>query len=368
MILFKQSADLATWLEKQRMAGRNIGFVPTLGALHEGHISLIAISKKSTSLTVCSIFVNPTQFNDPRDFQQYPITLEKDIPMLEKAGVDVLFLPAVAEMYPNGTGGLETYDLGPLETLLEGKYRPGHFQGVCQVMRRLLEKVRPDHLFMGSKDYQQCMVVQRLLTIMGFPTTLHRCPIIREADGLAMSSRNLRLTPTQRTNATAIYRALTAIKNGFPAQPIPTLIANATRILEAAEFRVDYVSIADAQTLEPLGDLTTPAASAITTTSPSSSATTSPPTTATATNTTSPPSSAATSPAASATTGPSSSARTAPALSAPPANTPSSPRPTTYSSEAATDVPPPPDGAVALIAAFQGDVRLIDNRVLSEPS
>ena len=283
MILFKRAADLAVWLEKQRSSGKRIGFVPTMGALHDGHISLITISKRSTDWKVCSIFVNPTQFNDPADFTKYPITLEKDIPMLEQAGVDVLFLPAVGEMYPDGTRGLETYDLGPLETLLEGKYRPGHFQGVAQVMRRLLEKVRPDDLFMGSKDYQQCMVVQRLLGIMGLPAKLHRCPIIREADGLAMSSRNVRLSPEQRANATAIFRALTAIKTGFSAQPFPTLIDNANHILEAAGFRIDYVSIADAQTLEAVPG-------------------------------------------------------------------------------------PSPNGTVALIAAFQGDVRLIDNMVLAEPS
>jgi len=280
MIIYKKAADLAALLEKQRSNGRSVGFVPTMGALHEGHISLIAISKTDSNLTVCSVFVNPTQFNDPADFKKYPITLEKDIPMLEKAGVDVLFLPEVAEMYPDGTKGLETYDLGPLESLLEGKFRPGHFQGVCQVMRRLLEMVRPDQLFMGSKDYQQCMVVQRLLSLIGLPTVLHRCPIIREADGLAMSSRNLRLNAGQRANATAIYRALSGIKAGFGAEPVPVLVENAIRILEAADFRVDYVSIADATTLEPLPG-------------------------------------------------------------------------------------PSPSGAVALIAAFQGDVRLIDNMVLS---
>lgn len=279
MIIYKKAADLAAGLEKQRQTGQKIGFVPTMGALHEGHISLIAISKNSTALTVCSIFVNPTQFNDPADFKKYPITLEKDIPMLEKAGVDILFLPEVAGMYPDGMKGLETYDLGLLETLLEGKFRPGHFQGVCQVMRRLLEMVRPDHLFMGSKDYQQCMVVQRLITLIGLPTLLHRCPIIREADGLAMSSRNQRLDAGQRANARAIYRALSGIKAGFGVQPVPILVENAIRILEAAGFRVDYVSIADATTLEPLPG-------------------------------------------------------------------------------------PSPSGAVALIAAFQGDVRLIDNMTL----
>jgi pantoate--beta-alanine ligase len=257
MIIFKRAADLTGYLEKQRAAGQSIGFVPTLGALHQGHISLITISKKTTSLTVCSIFVNPTQFNDPKDFQKYPVTIEKDIALLEKAGTDVLFLPEVGELYPGGTVGLERYDLGPLETTLEGEFRPGHFQGVCQVMQRLLNIVRPHDLFMGSKDYQQCMVVQRLLQIMALPTTLHRCPILREPDGLAMSSRNVRLDPDQRTRATAIYQALqaihdawaAAIRRGGQVPPIKPLIAKATVILEAAGFRIDYIAIADADTL-----------------------------------------------------------------------------------------------------------------------
>src|ERR1700737_4918300 len=162
MILFKRAGDLTRWLKEQHSRGKSIGFVPTLGALHPGHISLIDISKKSTGITVCSIFINPTQFNDPKDFEKYPITIEKDIYLLEKAGTDALFLPEVDDVYPGGTKELEKYELGGLETLLEGKYRPGHFQGVCQVMRRLLDLVAPDDLFMGQKDYQQCMVVRRL--------------------------------------------------------------------------------------------------------------------------------------------------------------------------------------------------------------
>jgi pantoate--beta-alanine ligase len=253
MILFKRAGDLTRWLDQQRNSGKSIGFVPTLGALHAGHISLIAISKKSAGVTVCSIFVNPTQFNDPRDFQKYPITLEKDIALLEQSGTDVLFLPETDEVYPDGTSGLERYDLGHIETLLEGRYRPGHFQGVCQVMRRLLDVVRPDDLFMGQKDYQQCMVVERLLELRGMPTRLHRCPILREPDGLAMSSRNIRLTPEQRQKATAIYKALQSIREGWVgAEPVSALITAATRSLETAGFRVDYVSIADATTLEPL--------------------------------------------------------------------------------------------------------------------
>ena len=247
MILFKRAADLTGWLEQQRASGKSIGFVPTMGALHEGHISLITISKEVTALTICSIFINPTQFNDPKDFQKYPVTLEKDIALLERGGVDILFLPDASQLYPAGITGLETYELGELETILEGKYRPGHFQGVCQVMRRLLDLVQPDHLFMGQKDYQQCMVVQRLLTLRQMNTTLHRCPIVREADGLAMSSRNLRLTPEQRTKATAIYRALNALTRNAP-------IHQAEEILKQADFQIDYISIAHADTLEPVTD------------------------------------------------------------------------------------------------------------------
>lgn len=272
MIIFKHAADLSAYLERQRAAGNRIGFVPTMGALHEGHISLISISKgnENENLTVCSIFINPTQFNDPADFQKYPVSIEKDIAMLEKAGTDVLFLPEVSEMYPGGTTGLEHYDLGALETVLEGKYRPGHFQGVCQVMQRLLSAVRPDDLYMGAKDYQQCQVVYRLTQLMGLDIGLLACPIVREPDGLAKSSRNVRLDPDQRSRATAIYKALNTIKAGWPAlightaagepKPIPPadwsaavdkLTSKATGILESAGFRVDYVAIADERTLQP---------------------------------------------------------------------------------------------------------------------
>ena len=253
MILFKRAGDLTGWLERQRGSGKSIGFVPTLGALHAGHISLIAISKKSTDVSVCSIFVNPTQFNDPKDFQKYPITLEKDIAFLERAGADVLFLPEVEELYPNGTTGLETYDLGKLETILEGKYRPGHFQGVCQVMRRLLDLVHPDHLFMGQKDYQQCMVVQRLLALRGMDIQLHPCPIVRETDGLAMSSRNMRLTPEQRQKATAIYKALLLLKKEWTSSA-STRTQQAEEMLKQADFQIDYIAIAHADTLEPVTD------------------------------------------------------------------------------------------------------------------
>lgn len=250
MILFRNGHQLAGYLEQEKKKGKMIGFVPTMGALHHGHLSLVESAKQHTDITVCSIFVNPTQFNDPTDFQKYPITIEYDIFLLEKAQTDVLFLPQEADLYPNGVAQLESYDLGYLETILEGKSRPGHFQGVCQVMERLLTLVRPDDLFMGQKDYQQCMVVKKLLTIMKMPVRFHACPIQREADGLAMSSRNMRLNETQRKNASAIFTALYFIKSHIGTMPLNQIKAQAWNILLENSFRIDYIEIVDAITLE----------------------------------------------------------------------------------------------------------------------
>jgi pantoate--beta-alanine ligase len=228
---------------------RITGFIPTMGALHEGHLALVKEAQKHTDITVCSIFVNPTQFNDPKDYQKYPNTLDKDIYKLEAAGTNILFLPAVEEMYPGGIRELEQYDLGFLETILEGQYRPGHFQGVCQVMSRLLNMVKPGQLFMGQKDYQQCMVVKWLLEHLRLDTLLIPCPTIREADGLAMSSRNVRLPETDRQKATVIYKALNHIRQHMKPGSLQPLLAEARDLLEQQGFRIDYVSIADANSL-----------------------------------------------------------------------------------------------------------------------
>jgi pantoate--beta-alanine ligase len=252
MIIFKYGPLLADYIQQQKDAAKQIGFVPTMGALHDGHIALIDRSKKDTAVTVCSIFVNPTQFNNPGDYQKYPNTIEQDIARLEAAGCDALFLPSITEMYPQGTAGLEQYDLGYLETLLEGKYRPGHFQGVCQVMFRLLTMVQPHKLFMGQKDYQQCMVVSRLLQLMQSPAELITCPTLREADGLAMSSRNLRLPPEDRQKAATIYKCLTLIKQECnKSMAWPVIKEKVTQLLTDAGFRIDYVELADANTLQP---------------------------------------------------------------------------------------------------------------------
>jgi pantoate--beta-alanine ligase len=257
MLLFKRGDELAGYLRGQRSKGVTIGFVPSMGALHNGHLSLIGQSRSTVLLTVCSIFVNPTQFNDPRDFRKYPVTIEEDLYLLEKARVNAVYLPEVDEIYPGGMEGLERYELGNLETILEGKYRPGHFQGVCQAVKRLLDKVIPDRLFMGQKDYQQCLVVGRLLELLGSATVLYTCPIIREPDGLAMSSRNLRLSDEQRKKAPAIHRSLSWLKENRQGKKgeLPSLqdIDHARKMLTAEGFRIDYLEVADANGLGPLG-------------------------------------------------------------------------------------------------------------------
>ena len=250
MIIFKKPFALHAFLEEKK-AKHQVGFVPTMGALHDGHLSLVHAAKKGTDLVVASIFVNPTQFNDPTDFEKYPITLDKDIAMLEGAGTDVLFLPSVKDIYTNGTTNLDHYDLGFLETVLEGKFRPGHFQGVCQVVHRLLEIVLPHHLYLGQKDYQQCMVIKKLLELIGLDKKMKIiiCPTLREDNGLAMSSRNTRLNNEERKIASAIFTSLLFIKSNINTIELVQLKKMATSSLIESGFKVDYVEIADANTL-----------------------------------------------------------------------------------------------------------------------
>lgn len=254
MILFKTAIDLWNYLDKQRKEGKKYGFVPTMGALHDGHISLINNSKLVNELTVCSIFINPTQFNDPKDYEKYPVTIEKDILLLEAAGCDILFLPSVIEMYPGGTKTSTYYELGYLETILEGKYRPGHFQGVCTIVHRLLDMVKPDNLYLGQKDYQQCMVIKKLIEITGMKdrVQLHISPTLRETTGLAMSSRNMRLNENEKMGATAIYKELSIIKQQLKKGDVLLLKKQAATNLSKKGFRVDYVEIADAGNLSPV--------------------------------------------------------------------------------------------------------------------
>ncbi len=250
MIIFKHISDIKKHLVALERRGKTVGFAPTMGALHQGHISLIGKAAETCEVVVSSIFVNPTQFNDPADFNKYPITIEQDINMLERGGCDLLLLPSVSEMYPNGLQQTMQYDLGYLETILDGAYRPGHFQGVCMVVEKLLTIVEPDKLFLGQKDYQQCMVIKKLLELMHSNTGIVICPTQRETDGLAMSSRNLRLTPAARQSAPLIFQTLSSISSTIKPGDIGRLKKQAEETLTLGGFKVDYVEICAA------GDLT----------------------------------------------------------------------------------------------------------------
>ena len=256
MIIYKKVIDISLFLENCRKLNAQIGFVPTMGALHNGHISLLEMSKKQNQLTVCSIFVNPTQFNDKADFEKYPTTIEADIAALESVGCDVLFLPSVEEIYPD-KNSLAHYSLGSLETVLEGKYRPGHFQGVCQVVDRLLSIIRPSTIYLGQKDYQQCMVLQKLIQLKNYNTQLIVCPTLRENSGLAMSSRNMRLSDSGKVAAIAIYNSLLFIKENIARLPLIDLKNQVeTALLQQGFSAVDYVEICDAASLETITDYT----------------------------------------------------------------------------------------------------------------
>ncbi len=245
MIIFTQAQPLTAHLLSERMAGKSLGFVPTMGALHEGHMSLINLCKLHNSLTICSIYVNPTQFNQPEDFQKYPKTTESDIAMLEREGCDILFLPDTQEIYPDGPPKGSPYDLGHLDEVLEGQHRPGHFQGVCMVVHRLLTLVPADVLYLGRKDYQQCRVLIRMIDMLHLPTRVITAPTIRQSDGLALSSRNARLRPEAREKATAIYRCLLALKSSLEAGPTQPWLENATATLTEAGLIPEYVAITD---------------------------------------------------------------------------------------------------------------------------
>lgn len=259
MILFKKAVELRKWLENQQSGNKKIGFVPTMGALHAGHISLIQSSKKENSVTVSSIFVNPTQFNDPKDFEKYPVTIEKDILLLEKAGCDILFLPSVKEIYPNGLKEKEHYDLGYVETVFDGKFRPGHFQGVCMVVQRLLEIVLPNRLYLGQKDYQQCMVITKLVELIGLNHRIEIiiCPTLREANGLAMSSRNMRLSKEEREIAGAIYCSMNTIKENLTKKDLHILKQEAQKMITSAGLKPDYIEIVNAKDLSSINELST---------------------------------------------------------------------------------------------------------------
>ena len=252
MIIYKTSLSVTEFLVKQKESGKSIGFVPTMGALHKGHISLIENALEQNDITVCSIFINPTQFNNKEDYKLYPVSIEKDLELLIQAGCSILFLPNESEIY-NMTYSPVHYPLGRLEQLLEGHYRPGHFQGVCQVVDQLLKIIPANNLYLGQKDYQQCMVIKKLVKIIrkADKINIHIAPTIREANGLALSSRNLRLSEKEREVALNLYKELIFIKNNLNKTSVSELKNLAVKRLQKAGFNVDYVEVANSESLEP---------------------------------------------------------------------------------------------------------------------
>ena len=252
MLVFKKIADLQHWLNTERRAGKTVGFAPTMGALHEGHLSLVHAAKQAGGLAVVSIFVNPTQFNDPKDLEKYPRMPEADATLLMGAGCDALFMPPVEEVYPPGQDLRVQLDFRQLDQVMEGVFRPGHFAGMATVVKRLLDIVAPQRLYMGQKDFQQLSIVRDMLTQLGSPIQLVMCPTTREADGLAMSSRNLRLSPEMRAAAPVIYRSLLEAKADFVQENATTVQAWALEKLAAAGLRPEYFDIVDGISLLPV--------------------------------------------------------------------------------------------------------------------
>lgn len=253
MLVLHKISEIEALITLQKQKGNTIGFVPTMGALHPGHISLINYSKQQTNFTVCSIFVNPTQFNNASDLKHYPRTPEADIKLLEEAGCDVLYMPDVKDVYPEND--TRQFNFGYLDTILEGAKRPGHFNGVGQVVSILLEGIKPHKAFFGSKDYQQVMVVKSLVKQLNLPVEIIPCPILREADGLAMSSRNVRLNEQERLEAAAIPEMM---KLGNQILKLYG-IAEAKKYINSVvatipNMKLEYYEVCDAETLELLSE------------------------------------------------------------------------------------------------------------------
>ncbi|MGV8877892.1 MAG: pantoate--beta-alanine ligase [Sphingobacteriaceae bacterium] len=249
MKIFKTRSGISAYILMLRKKGKTIGFVPTMGALHRGHLSLIEEASNLTDCVICSIFVNPTQFNDPNDLAKYPRPLKADILLLEKTACEVLFLPEVEEIYPK----IEKWhiELGKIEDILEGKSRPGHYQGVTQVVFQLFKIIEPNMAFFGQKDFQQCLIIQKMIDVLNLPVQLNVRPIIREDDGLAMSSRNVHLNQMEREHAVVLSKTLIALRNAFDPKNIEALKQTMTELIEGEPMvQLDYLEILNANTLD----------------------------------------------------------------------------------------------------------------------
>lgn len=252
----RKVTELEEAVSRARREGKTIGLVPTMGALHAGHASLVRRARAENDFVVVSVFVNPTQFNNPADLATYPRTEEADAALLESLGTDVVFMPDVTEVYGERPD-TRVFDLGPVAEVMEGAMRPGHFNGVAQIVSRLFRWAAPDRAYFGEKDFQQIAVIRRMARIEGMDDIeIVDCPIVREPDGLALSSRNVRLTPEQRAAAPAIHRALTqSLLDRRAGMTVPEVTASVTDTLNALPgVRVEYFSIVDPVTMQPVRD------------------------------------------------------------------------------------------------------------------
>ena len=251
MLTVNTVKELKSAVRAAREAGKSIGFVPTMGALHEGHKSLVDRCRRENDVVVVSVFVNPTQFNNKEDLRTYPRTEEADKALLEAAGCDVVFMPTVEEVYPEPD--TRVFDLGPVAEVMEGPMRPGHFNGVAQVVSKLFMMVEPDRAYFGEKDFQQIAVIREMVRQLGFKLEIVPCPIVREADGLAKSSRNVRLTPENRAVAPNIYRLLSESLDFAKSHTVEETIKFVTTGINAYDaMEVEYYQIVDGITMQPI--------------------------------------------------------------------------------------------------------------------
>jgi pantoate--beta-alanine ligase len=256
MFISKRVPPLREWIAKQKRKNALLGFVPTMGALHEGHISLVQQSKSQCDLTLVSVFVNPLQFNDPEDLKKYPRPLESDIEKIYRAAADILFLPEVEDVYPQNDTGILQFEPGPMGEVMEGKFRPGHFKGVAEVVYRLLKIIEPDQLFLGQKDFQQVAIIRKLISDMKLPVEVMVVPTMREPNGLAMSSRNMRLSDQGREEAAILFKTLTAGKISFDQGIQPAVIAQqAMDTFREKNLEPEYFEIVDGLTLQPVSTM-----------------------------------------------------------------------------------------------------------------
>ncbi len=255
MLVFENIRDIRVYLKGEQIKKTSIGFVPTMGALHQGHLSLIQQSKKENDLTVCSIYINPTQFNNVQDLDKYPRTIKLDSELLLKSGCDVLFLPDNQMMYPSPAQ--LSFSFGFMEEVMEGKFRKGHFNGVALVVSKLFHIIQPDRVYLGQKDLQQCTVIQQLCTDLMFDLEVIVCPTFREKDGLAMSSRNMRLNESQRKIAPQIYKSLCLAKDLLLQKKSVEDVKNEIEIFFSKEslFELEYFEIVDSNKLQDVEDI-----------------------------------------------------------------------------------------------------------------